>query len=253
MFWQYNPRLGRRWNIDPLKYPWQSSFVPFDNSPIWKTDFLGLFGSRPEARKYRKNNNIKGRIRIGQNGFYSIDNKKSGFSVYKDDKSGKVWKAALISEKRKDSKTITPWKIGVEWLTGIGPKSRDFTSGDYTTELYKQHQHYKNALLDVTNKMKNLKNGAPLPDYNFAYELDGIEGVGKYIRDYSTLATGGKTGNLMFTYLGSHTLWVEVTANDVKRRIATVKFTVHNTSTLQSATRIPVSYTHLTLPTIPLV
>lgn len=67
--------------------------------------------------------------------------------------SGKVWTSALVTAKRLDHKTVTPFQLGVEWLTG-GPKSRDFTSGDYTVELYKQHEHYQNALSNVTEKLK---------------------------------------------------------------------------------------------------
>jgi hypothetical protein len=26
-FWQYDSRLGRRWNVDPVVYPWQSSYA----------------------------------------------------------------------------------------------------------------------------------------------------------------------------------------------------------------------------------
>ncbi len=37
-FWQYDARLGRRWNIDPVKKPWQSDYSCFSNSPIWKVD-----------------------------------------------------------------------------------------------------------------------------------------------------------------------------------------------------------------------
>lgn len=46
MHWQYDPRLGRRWNIDPLtgKYPWQSPFATFNNNPIRFSDPLGLEG-----------------------------------------------------------------------------------------------------------------------------------------------------------------------------------------------------------------
>ncbi len=237
-FWEYDPRVVMRWNRDPVTYPWQSPYAINNNNPIIFSDPLGLFGSRKEAREYRKEHNTGGRIRIDNEGYYAIDNKKAGTSIYKDAESGKVWTAALITAERSDKKTVTPVQLGVEWLTG-GVKSRDFTSGDYTVELYKQHQHYKNALSDVTGKLQNSSNSS-LPDYGYPYDLSGVEGVGKYVKDYSTLASGGQTGNLMFTYLGSHSLWIEVTANDVERRIATVVFTVHNTSTLESGTRPPV-------------
>lgn len=38
LFWEYDTRLGRRWNLDPVKKPWQSDYACFSNSPIWKID-----------------------------------------------------------------------------------------------------------------------------------------------------------------------------------------------------------------------
>lgn len=70
------------------------------------------------------------------------------------------------------------------------------------------------------------------------YELNGVEGVGKYIKDYSTLLTFGSTGNLAVTYLGSYNLsWSVVKMNGNE---ATVLFEVKNSSTIQSGTRPPV-------------
>jgi hypothetical protein len=40
-FWEYDTRLGRRWNIDPKPIAAQSNYAVFDNSPIWKTDPKG--------------------------------------------------------------------------------------------------------------------------------------------------------------------------------------------------------------------
>ena len=37
-FWEYDTRLGRRWNMDPVVKSWRSSYDAFDNSPIWKID-----------------------------------------------------------------------------------------------------------------------------------------------------------------------------------------------------------------------
>lgn len=38
LFWEYDTRLGRRWNLDPVVKFWQSSYACFSNSPIWKLD-----------------------------------------------------------------------------------------------------------------------------------------------------------------------------------------------------------------------
>lgn len=40
-FWQYDPRLGRRFNIDPKPIPSISNYACFANNPIWCIDVLG--------------------------------------------------------------------------------------------------------------------------------------------------------------------------------------------------------------------
>ena len=62
----------------------------------------------------------------------------------------------------------------------------------------------------------------------------------KYVRDYSTLLTGGLTGNIAVTYLGSYGLKYEVVSIDEQSGTAQVHFSVSNTSTVESATHPPV-------------
>jgi hypothetical protein len=128
---------------------------------------------------------------------------------------------------------VTPFDVGVEWLTGTGPRHRDFTNGDVFTEMLRQHEHVLATKASIPGMIANgtMTGNAP-------YSLSGVQGVGKYVKDYSTLATGGLTGNLAVTYLGSYNLQWEVTA--VNGNSATVQFLVNNSSTIQSATRPPV-------------
>ncbi|HWY37982.1 MAG TPA: hypothetical protein VNY73_05450 [Bacteroidia bacterium] len=37
-FWEYDTRLGRRWNIDPTVKPWESGYSSFSNSPVIQID-----------------------------------------------------------------------------------------------------------------------------------------------------------------------------------------------------------------------
>ena len=37
-FWEYDTRLGRRWNLDPIIKPWQSGYLCFSNNPIIMVD-----------------------------------------------------------------------------------------------------------------------------------------------------------------------------------------------------------------------
>ncbi|MCC5945217.1 MAG: hypothetical protein JJT94_09790 [Bernardetiaceae bacterium] len=39
--WQYDSRVARRWNVDPVDKPWESSYAAFANNPIWFVDIDG--------------------------------------------------------------------------------------------------------------------------------------------------------------------------------------------------------------------
>ena len=34
LFWEYDTRLGRRWNLDPKPFPWESQFSVMGDNPI---------------------------------------------------------------------------------------------------------------------------------------------------------------------------------------------------------------------------
>lgn len=40
-FWEYSPRIGRRWNVDPIVKSHESPDVTFANNPIWIIDLNG--------------------------------------------------------------------------------------------------------------------------------------------------------------------------------------------------------------------
>ena len=40
-FWEYDTRLGRRWNVDPKPNPSISNYACFGNNPIINIDILG--------------------------------------------------------------------------------------------------------------------------------------------------------------------------------------------------------------------
>jgi RHS repeat-associated protein len=62
--WEYDPRLGRRWNIDPVVYPWQSGYAVFNNNPVYFKDPLGAEGEEgnKEVQKHTiaKGENLTG-------------------------------------------------------------------------------------------------------------------------------------------------------------------------------------------------
>jgi len=106
----------------------------------------------------------------------------------------------------------------------------------------RQHGHVKDSIdtmkTEVLFRCQSCKNGGFMERYR--YSLAGWEGIPKYLYDYSTLATGGNTGNLVATFLGSYSL--EIIASDIKCSKGTAKFSfyVYNESTAASGTRPPV-------------
>ena len=37
-FWEYDTRIARRWNVDPVDKPWESSYLAFSGNPIIMID-----------------------------------------------------------------------------------------------------------------------------------------------------------------------------------------------------------------------
>jgi len=57
-FWEYDPRIGRRWNIDPIFRAYESSYAVFANNPIMLNDPKGLEGEDPQKYKVQKGDNL---------------------------------------------------------------------------------------------------------------------------------------------------------------------------------------------------
>lgn len=53
-YWQYDSRLGRRWNVDPIFKDWESPYACFANTPILFNDPFGLDGGPPGGAGTRK-------------------------------------------------------------------------------------------------------------------------------------------------------------------------------------------------------
>jgi len=47
-FWEYDSRTGKRWNIDPVVKPWESSYACFSNNPIFYSDPTGETATPPD-------------------------------------------------------------------------------------------------------------------------------------------------------------------------------------------------------------
>jgi len=149
------------------------------------------------------------------------------------------WSAVSIGSKIAPRNHTTPWQLGSQWLTGIGPRSQQFHDQDPFTILLRQHDHMQEVLQKLRKRYSygEFELGIALDD-DFDYRLGGLDGVGKYVNDYGTLLDGGATGNIAVTYLGSYSVTVVPLAKSGSRTVTTV-FQVRNFSTLASATHLP--------------
>jgi RHS repeat-associated protein len=57
-YWEYDARLGRRWNRDPVVKPWESGYATFGNNPIYFADPTGLDKKKADEAK-KKNDDTK--------------------------------------------------------------------------------------------------------------------------------------------------------------------------------------------------
>jgi RHS repeat-associated protein len=246
----YDPVVGRWWSVDPLAQSFTnvSPYASMFNNPISFIDPTGMapqdwVGCTDEkgATTWRWDENIKSEEQAkaeGYDGYKApgsiIDNAKiSGLGGADGQTSVYLGFGPNDYSFTWPNKTVTPFQIGTEWLSGNGPRNRKFTHGDIFTEMLKQHEHVSFTRDVILNEIaKGTMQG------NNPYGLGGVEGVGKYLMDYSTLLTGGLTGNLGVTYLGSYNLKWEV--KGVFQGFAIIQFSVNNSSTMQSASRPPI-------------
>lgn len=166
-----------------------------------------------EQRRVRKNNKLGDVPSVYKAG------KEFGFNTVSKDKEGDYVAAFNDGVNRQHEDKATPWQVGSEWLTGKGPLEHHFNGGDQFTELLRQHEHIEETRQQIISGIAN-NSIDQNKSYSNNYNLAGIAGVPKYAKDYSTLTTMGKTGNLAVTYLGSYSLTYTVTCVDINNKIA---------------------------------
>lgn len=127
-YWQYDSRLGRRWNVDRVVKPWESSYAAFANNPIIYVDPLGLdVVNGDELRRQKaegKVNELSTKVGDMESTYGNSrkDFKKNGgedwkskWKEYKTTKSElrseKQWLAIYTDRSRQTQDIIDRWKI----------------------------------------------------------------------------------------------------------------------------------------------
>ena len=58
-FWQYDTRLCRRWNLDPVFKEYESPYACFAGNPVWLKDPLGKSSWKPDSGALAQNNEVR--------------------------------------------------------------------------------------------------------------------------------------------------------------------------------------------------
>jgi RHS repeat-associated protein len=66
-FWEYDARIGRRWNTDPITKAYESPYAALGNNPIWNIDPNGA-----DTAKYLSNSQLVDAIKIANNEIKSV-------------------------------------------------------------------------------------------------------------------------------------------------------------------------------------
>ncbi len=75
-FWQYDSRLGRRWNVDPVVKPYESSYATFSNNPVYFIDPNGddptVYENANDGEKIEINDGVDKTIKVNDTDFQEV-------------------------------------------------------------------------------------------------------------------------------------------------------------------------------------
>jgi hypothetical protein len=188
-FWQYDSRLGRRWNVDPVVKPHESSYATFANNPVWFIDPIGADTIMTPGG--RKMNVPAGSIQLGN--YLKLGDTWHIWSPieYKYVPDSETYLsdeyANHIRKRLPNGFMVTPDVIGVEQLSlefgigAIGPENRAFLDGHHMTEDLKnarrvneaRRKFYEEYLWEFA-KEGSLPRNASINNFEGYFGIDGF-------------------------------------------------------------------------------
>jgi len=92
LFWEYDAKLGRRWNMNPVDKPWESLYLSFSGNPIFNIDFNG-----DNAGWYVDGDgNTLGWDGVNDNNHYLVSDEKDKYLITENDKKGEATKQEYL-------------------------------------------------------------------------------------------------------------------------------------------------------------
>jgi len=178
LYWEYDTRLGRRWNVDPVVKSWVSGYAAFGNNPIRFVDTNGDDWVESKDGGVRRNENVTAK-NYQDKGILGEDEISRGTSYERNriwsniNVSGNVENGLMKETYKVDGKmeyaNLTPWvdkafeEMGVARFEGQASNSR--------IEKYLTYTQLKGAdINDATSWCAGFA--------NFTLETSDVQGTG---------------------------------------------------------------------------
>lgn len=227
-YWQYDSRIGKRWNVDPVTKSWQSPYATFSNNPIWKMDPNGdddYFNSQGQLIKQTKTGSKiyvqtdKGNLLLTQINLNSATNRTTVANVvgYYANKVGIIHQEAgsnanagkgIVGLKggSETSEKNPAFSIGKDvFVNKKGNKINSDLSDYYNLENVLTHEkghktNYENKVTENLQTHVNVYLGE-IKDQTFrkgteAFQKGIVGSLSNYLLNYYVRETNGGTGQL---------------------------------------------------------
>jgi RHS repeat-associated protein len=156
-FWQYDSRIGRRWNIDPVDKPWQSRYHAFSNNPIAKIDPNGAKDDWVERN---------GEVIWDENVTSSTDTDLQAGDKYLG-KSGTGFEDGMMTHYQGDgTKAQAPMQLREVEVVGAAPSLATMAYTRASNRLSKIWNTYEIGLIHVE---ASFELAIPTPDGTFGF------------------------------------------------------------------------------------
>lgn len=257
-FWEYDPRLGRRWNVDPIIKEWECSYAAYSNNPIFLIDPDGLDtipSGHVDMKTFNPESDV---IQLKVIEILADDvnfEKRAGDIAWKNGRYNDWWEHRMNrffggqeAEKRftDGAKPVAQFIANINPIVAGANAYKGFTSG---TDLYGDHQSKGMATLNAA--------GAILPFMKFGSGIGASVNAGDEVFHVSsnadnllrgikpslfrtwwqpTIANGNRFGSGFYVGLDATTALAEVGEGTM------VKYTIGYSPKLMNLTSEGVSF-----------
>ena len=196
LFWEYDTRLGRRWNLDPKPNPWESQYSVLGDNPITIIDLLGdKWKTSSDDNKAKDLNN---KLEIRKNHLNKSAEKLSAKANMKQEK-GNFEKAETLRARAEEAKSNgTELAIAQTEIKEISNSETEFTFKEnkfnnisYTSmskdgTIVIEFSSDENAIHELTHAYQQLNGDIKLiAGTGGGYNIDLIDEQKAYRRQYA--------------------------------------------------------------------